>query len=186
MRKPRSYPMLVSIAILTVGLLSAERALAERCAKPHEQTALNARALQIELMVAALSCRHQALYNGFVRKFRGQLAEQGRSLRSFFERQHGAQGRKNLNAFITQLANGASRRSYNERVAFCVRASALFDQLLNSKPANFDVLLESAAFTRDHDIPSCGDMTNAHGKSIGYNDTRSDGTSSSSLVGPKR
>lgn len=186
MRKSNSACTLASITMLIAGLLTAEAALAERCAKPHEQTALSARALQTELMVAALSCRNQALYNAFIRKFRGELAEQGRSLQSFFQRQHGAQGRKNLNAFITQLANGASRRSYNERVAFCVRAAALFDQLLNAEPATLDALLESTTSTKDHNIPYCGNTTNAHGKSIGFNHSPSDGISGNTLAGRKQ
>ena len=80
--------------IITTGLLTADSAWADPCTDPVAQTALNTRALQTELMVAALSCGNRIHYNAFVIKYQGDLVKHGRSLQSFFQRKHGAAGRK--------------------------------------------------------------------------------------------
>ncbi len=156
---------LCKAATLTLGLLVADPVLAGACARPHERAALDTRTLQTDLMVAALSCRHQPLYNAFVRKYRGELLEHGRALQSFFRRQHGATGPKQLNGFITRLANGASRRSQRERRAFCARAAAMFDQLLHGKPMSLETLLDGTAM--DHGVPSCSETSVSQNLSAG-------------------
>ena len=104
--------------IITTGLLTADSAWADPCTDPVAQTALNTRALQTELMVAALSCGNRIHYNAFVIKYQGDLVKHGRSLQSFFQRKHGAAGRKNLNTFITRGWR------YHQRV--CKKVKAMY------------------------------------------------------------
>ena len=88
------------------------------------------RALQTELMVAALSCQARAHYNDFAVKFQDVLVKQGRALKSRFYQTHGkARGEKKLNAYVTALANKTSSRSISEGDKYCARAMTTFAQL---------------------------------------------------------
>lgn len=164
--KSRLTVTLASAAFVIRGLLNVDTAWAEACAQPHEHTALSARVLQTELMVAALSCGNRPLYNTFVRKFRDDLVKQGHSLRLFFARHYADRGEKDLNIFITRLANEASQRSNADRAAFCSQASSLFRQLSN------DDLLETlrdSTIAMRHRISSCGVYTPNQEENDGYN-----------------
>ncbi|MGH8613491.1 MAG: hypothetical protein ACREYF_16115 [Gammaproteobacteria bacterium] len=161
----RSALKLVSAAFVIRGLLNVDTAWAEACAQPHERTALSARVLQTELMVAALSCGNRLLYNAFVRKFRDDLVKQGHSLRLFFARHYAGRGEKDLNILITRLANEASQRSNADRAAFCSQASSLFRQL------SHDDLLETlrgSTIAMRHRIPSCRAYIENQGGNNGY------------------
>lgn len=154
--------------VITTGLFTADSGRADSCAGSVEQIALNSRALQTELMVAALSCGNRIRYNAFVIKYRGDLVKHGRSLQSFFQRKHGAAGRKNLNTFITRLANEASQRSSITHAAFCANSSSLFNRLLGATPVILEKLLERSSPTSSHDIAPCGGKINTNGKPIDY------------------
>ena len=156
-----------SAMVITTGLLTADPAWAVPCTSPVDQTAHKTRALQTELMVAALSCGNRIHYNAFVRKYQGDFVKHGRSLQSFFQRKHGAAGRQNLNTFITRLANEASHRSSITHAAFCANSSSLFDRLLSARPVTLEKILESST-TSSHDIAPCGGKSNTNGKPIGY------------------
>ncbi|MGH8658292.1 MAG: hypothetical protein ACREV4_07405 [Gammaproteobacteria bacterium] len=163
--KSRLTVTLASAAFVIRGLLNVDIAWAEACAQPHEHTALSARVLQTELMVAALSCGNRPLYNAFVRKFRDDLVKQGHSLRLFFARHYADKGEKDLNILITRLANEASQRSNANRAAFCSQASSLFRQLSN------DDLLETlrdSNIAMRHRIPSCRVYIENQGENNGY------------------
>ncbi|MGH8581069.1 MAG: hypothetical protein ACREVK_13465 [Gammaproteobacteria bacterium] len=164
--KSRSTLTRASAAFVISGLLNVDPAWAEACAQPHEHTALNTRVLQTELMVAALSCGNRPLYNAFVRKFRDDLVKQGHSLRLFFARHYAGRGEKDLNIFITRLANETSQRSNADRAAFCSHASSLFHQLLNDDL--LEMLHDSTTVMR-HRIPSCGVYIENGGENGGYN-----------------
>jgi hypothetical protein len=171
--------------VITTGLLTADPAWAGPCTGPIEQTALNTRALQTELMVAALSCGNRIHYNAFVRKYQGDLVKHGRSLQSFFQRKHGAAGQKNLNTFITRLANEASQRSSITHAAFCANSSSPFDRLLSATPVKLEKLLERSTATSTHDIAPCGGKINTNGKTIGYDFSGSKAIVGDNLKGPK-
>ncbi|MGH8488270.1 MAG: hypothetical protein ACREXS_05230 [Gammaproteobacteria bacterium] len=174
-----------SVMVIMTGLLTADSGWADPCTDPVEQTALDTRALQTELMVAALSCGNRIHYNAFVRKYRGDLVKHGRSLRSFFQRKHGAAGQKNLNTFITRLANEASQRSSITHAAFCANSSSLFNRLLGARPVTLEESLESSTTTSSHDIPPCGGKINTNGRTIGYGFSDSKAIVSDNLKGPK-
>lgn len=94
------------------------------------KAAFHVRALQTELMVAALSCKARAHYNDFAVKFQDVLVRHGRALKSRFHRAHGKKsGEKKLNAYVTALANKTSQKSVSEGDAYCARAMGTFAQL---------------------------------------------------------
>lgn len=149
--------------MVTLGTVMSGSANAAQCATPRDQVALDARVLQTELMVAALACQNQANYNAFVRKFRIQLVEQGRSLRKMFERQHGKAASRHLNALVTRLANEASQRSMAKRAGFCQEANLLFAEAMQIEPTSFQELVEKPAIQGRHGVPLCG-----AGRMVGY------------------
>ncbi|MGZ9107161.1 MAG: hypothetical protein ACXW3M_15440 [Rhodoplanes sp.] len=96
--------------------------------------ALNTRVLQTELMVAALSCDEQQRYNAFVTNYRSHLEAQGASLRAWFGRAYGSASESELNAFVTKLANDASKRSL-DAASYCASVGALLSEVLET-PTN--------------------------------------------------
>lgn len=94
------------------------------------KAAFHVRALQTELMVAALTCKARAHYNDFAVKFQHVLVRHGRALKSRFHQTHGkSAGEKKLNAYVTALANKTSAKSVSEGDAYCARAMTTFAQL---------------------------------------------------------
>lgn len=94
------------------------------------QAAFYVRALQTELMVAALSCQARAHYNDFAVKFQKVLVKHGQALKARFHQTHGkSKGEKKLNAYVTALANKTSSKQISEGDKYCARAMANFAQL---------------------------------------------------------
>ena len=94
------------------------------------KAAFHVRALQTELMVAALTCQARAHYNDFAVKFQDVLIKHGRALKSRFHLTHGkSKGEKKLNAYVTSLANKTSSRQISEGEKYCARAMTTFAQL---------------------------------------------------------
>jgi hypothetical protein len=69
------------------------------------------RRLQSTLMVAALRCDARPHYNEFVTVHKSALQENGRTLKQEFQRRHGRAGQREMDKFVTVLANEASARS---------------------------------------------------------------------------
>ena len=128
---------------------------ATACATPKDLAALNARVLQTELMVAALTCGEKARYNAFVMGFKSVLGDHGQSLRALFTRVHGAGGKRRLNGFVTKLANDASQGSLAVPGGYCTTASALFEEVLNTPPDDFDAMAEKPWIMGRHGFPPC-------------------------------
>jgi hypothetical protein len=107
-----------------------------------EVAAVNARLLQTEMMVAALTCDLRPQYNTAVRTFEKDLVRHGKALRKMFRRDHGASAQRRLDKYITQLANDASRRSNHDRASYCRTATTLFADVLASGPSGFDQMTQ--------------------------------------------
>lgn len=125
--------ILWSVAAIAAVALPAAGALAA-CYTPAEATAVHVRMLQSELMVAALACRESNpelgmidKYNGFVQRHSDGLVSHSRVLQSHFQTRYGAQHKRQLDVFVTALANDASKRSMTEK--FCDRAATLFGEI---------------------------------------------------------
>lgn len=142
--------IITSIALVIPGL-----AQAAPCAKQADQTALQVRMLQTELMVAALTCNQRTDYNSFVTRFKPQLSAQGKHLQVFFKTQYGAASSKALNGFITKIANESSRRGMMKRGAFCRNATRIHADSVKIKPASLTVLAETQPFAGLHGISAC-------------------------------
>ena len=138
-------------ALVLVFGAAGGAAAAPACFSKQEQRAHLVRQLQTELMVAALSCKNQALdlrgrYTAFVSKHGSKLAENADTLRSYFVRAHGKGSHmRQFDAYITALANEASKRSMGLD-SFCEDIQPVFDKVLDVKD------LESFAATtvKDH------------------------------------
>ncbi len=115
-------------------LLSAQGAWAG-CASSGELQSLGMRALQSELMVAALACGKKQDYNNYIGLFSQDLQWQGQQLKGYFSRNYGSQSERELNTFVTQMANQASRVSLNKSSQqYCSHASDLFNKVNTAFP----------------------------------------------------
>lgn len=125
------------------------------CVTAPEETALNTRVLQTELMVAALSCGEKDRYNAFVNTFKSQLAASGQALRTMFKRVYGSRGDYEMNAFVTRLANDASQRNSIGKAGYCASASRLFGETLATSPRDFDRLTAKPELSGLHGFSRC-------------------------------
>jgi len=114
----------VAAAMLVPTIASAA------CVRPAEKAAFDIRALQSQLMVAALSCAQQDDYNTFVRKFQTELGTAFRGVAGHFRRTAGSQHQRQLDQYITQLANGQSQLSIARGSFFCREQTPLFQAAL--------------------------------------------------------
>ncbi|MBC9180416.1 hypothetical protein [Pseudoroseomonas ludipueritiae] len=122
------------VRILAAGLTAvvvATPVLADTCLQPVERTAMEVRALQSQLMVAALACNKTDQYNAFVTRNQRDLGDAYKSVTSHFKRLHGnVQGQKQLDIYITQLANAQSQDGIDQGSFFCTNVAPLFQQAL--------------------------------------------------------
>ena len=95
-----------------------------------ELAAINVRALQSDLMVAALACDRQRQYDAAVARHAEELARTSRVLREMFEKSYAEAADAELDRYVTLLANWSSQRSMREGDAFCRMADSLFDAVL--------------------------------------------------------
>ncbi|MBP5859057.1 hypothetical protein KAJ83_18700 [Marivibrio halodurans] len=95
--------------------------------------AKSVRTLQSDMMVAALSCNARALYNNFAVSYRPDLMKHGKALKSYFQAVHGGASTRELNAYVTELANDASIRHARTGSAFCEAAEGVFADLIGTE-----------------------------------------------------
>jgi hypothetical protein len=147
--------VIISVATC-VSILTSSASYAASCASPIEEKALNARALQSYLMVAAISCGQQANYNTFMSKHGKSLAEQGRVLKGYFNRVYAKKANDKLNHFITYLANESSKRSLKiEDSAFCQASEEVFSRLSKNDSSQFFQLASASTYSEVHGIHGC-------------------------------
>lgn len=121
------------------------------CGDESELEAHRIRALQTQLMVAALSCGKQKEYNAFVRSHKSELQEHGRIFQSYFTRTHGAKGESAMNRYVTQLANQFAKQSAKSGVsAFCKEVS---ETLASAEDAH---ALKDVAYRFPGQVKACG------------------------------
>jgi len=144
------------IAFLAAVLISRNAAMpAEPCATASEQAALRSRAVQTDLMLAALNCDERARYNLFVQEFRQPLAVQSGRMRAYFQRAHGGAATEDMNAFVTRLANMASQRYIQEPSRFCAAAKEQLTELLAIKPAEYPTFAARQVVAPSAGVKSC-------------------------------
>lgn len=131
-------------------------AAAAVCANSSEREALDTRVLQTELVVAALSCGENQRYKAFVGRFENELIKRAGVMKKYFQRSHGGRANKEMNQFVTSLANEASQRSLAESATFCAGATKLFEDLMKVEPKELVKFASARPTAATHDVPLCG------------------------------
>ena len=142
----------ITAGIALAGMISGS-AYAAGCDDSRDKAAFHVRSLQTELMVAALTCGAKTHYNSFVTKFQNVLIVNGHALKKQFRIVHGAKADRELNAYVTALANRASQRSINKRDNYCSRAQRTFAAVSVMGPKEL-ASFATQRLTGDVDVPS--------------------------------
>ncbi|KAF0118655.1 MAG: hypothetical protein FD149_561 [Rhodospirillaceae bacterium] len=153
-----------------VGLWGSPAKAGTQCLSAAEQSVLETRVVQSELMVAALLCGERARYNAFVKRFESELVNRGDVLRSLFRRTYGQGASARLNRFVTDLANAASHRSLTAP-RFCAEAVTLFEALEQTPPSRLSDMAASRPSAGTHGFAGC-----ARGKKVDSGRKKSRGT----------
>jgi hypothetical protein len=135
------------------------------CFTDAEWRAAHVKALQLDLQVAALECAnvqgasYTNEYNSFVTRFNDRLAIEGKQLKAHFQRLYKGGSEKELDIFVTKVANDASDRSMKD-MSFCANSAGVFkDALAIDAPQ-----LEDAALTHVVDHSEIGEVCVAPAK----------------------
>lgn len=134
----------IGATAMILGALAGS-AGAAACADRLERESLNVRQLQTQLMVAALSCNQRADYNAFVTRFRPALADHSDVMKEYFHRVYGHRSAKEINSYVTRLANEASSLSIADRMAYCRASFDALAELLAAPAADLQTTLVRVA-----------------------------------------
>jgi hypothetical protein len=121
----------VWMAGVAAALIGPGAAIAA-CLQPAEKTAFDVRALQSQLMVVALTCQQQDDYNNFVRRHMNELNSAQRGVTSYHRRVHGAQHQRQLDLYITNLANSQMQAGITRGSFFCREQAPLFQMAMQA------------------------------------------------------
>lgn len=144
-----------AMAVL-MGSSAATGALAaERCAKTEDITAMQAAAVQQQLMVAALSCEAVPLYNSFVTAYQPELFAADRQLLKFFKRLKPRGGELDYHAFKTRMANMASQLSIHNIDLFCSNAKAAYGLALGPTKSTLAAFVATQPIVESSDYETC-------------------------------
>lgn len=119
--------------VLIAGCVAAgltSPAVAQGCVRPAERGAVDLRAVQSQLMVAAIACGRTEEYNVFVRRHQAELAAAHRTVFGVFRRAHAGQAQRQYDQYITNLANAQSQDGIRQGSHFCRDVGALFQAAL--------------------------------------------------------
>jgi hypothetical protein len=121
------------LALCLAATVGAEAKKALKCANPAEITAMQASAVQQELMDAALTCGEAALtnYNAFQTSYGPELRRSDRTLLQMFHRVLGfKKGDAAYNLYKTELASKAELRRLHGHQDFCTAANLVIGAAL--------------------------------------------------------
>ncbi|MHB0704631.1 hypothetical protein ACX4MT_21535 [Roseomonas mucosa] len=155
--KPSRF-LLAGLAAAFAG--AATPALAQSCIQPSEKTAFDVRALQSQLMVVALTCKHEDVYNEFVKRYNPQLHGAYKTIDASYRR---AGGQKALDSYITSLANVQSQEGIRMGSRFCQNSADLIKTALEA-PNDVTALSRLAVannLSNPHGRPECATTTAA-------------------------
>lgn len=120
----------MAFATLLAFSASEGTAFAKSCASDADYAALSLRVLQSDLLVAGLRCRKASKYNDFVTRFKTELKSNGGTLKKYYSKRYGGGGKRQLDLFVTRLANDSSRRAGTDTHGYCRQVPGLFDEVL--------------------------------------------------------
>lgn len=139
------------------ALIATEAAAAPACVRPKERTALEVRAVQTDLMVAALSCNFQPAYNKFMHRFGAALDRHTRTVHRFFDRSYGASGTSRATRYFTSFANRTALTSIGHLDQFCDHEASVLQAALAIPPNLLDTFASTqpAARLARRDFATC-------------------------------
>ena len=127
-----------------------------KCARPDEISAIQAAAIQQELMVAALTCNEIPRFNAFQTGYNKELRTSDGALQRMFVRLYGGrQGQSEYHAFKTRLANNSSMRSIHGITDFCHDASEVFAAALGPERPSLTAFVSGIEVSDPSPINSC-------------------------------
>lgn len=150
--------MMKAGALSLAGFLVAGNALAAsgKCAKANEMTAIQAAAVQQELMVAALTCDQVTNFNAFQTGFGPELRTADATLLKMFRRIFGGrQGETQFHAFKTRLANDSSIREIHDNQAYCKEAADVFAAALAPSKPTLAAFVSGVTIEEQSPVDSC-------------------------------
>lgn len=129
---------------------------ASRCATSDEVTAIQAAAIQQQLMVAALTCNQIEHFNAFQTSYSKELRRSDSSLEHMFRRLYAGHGEAEYHAFKTRLANDSSIRSIHDNQGYCHDAGMVFDAALISDKPTLASFVSGIEVVEQGPVDSCG------------------------------
>jgi hypothetical protein len=126
--RTKLFSGLAALALIAVGNQPA--LAAAQCMQAAERTAFDVRALQSQLMIAALTCGQQDDYNTFIQRHQRALSGAHQQIASHFDRMYGSAGEQQLDTYITNLANAQSQEAIRQGSFFCRQIKPLFQKAL--------------------------------------------------------
>jgi hypothetical protein len=144
-------------AIVLAVVTAASGALAApKCATSDEVTAIQAAAIQQQLMVAALTCNQIEHFNAFQTSYGKELRRSDASLERMFRRLYGGgPGEAEYHAFKTRLANNSSIRSIHDNEAYCHDAGIVFEAALIADKPSLASFVSGIEVTEQGPVDTC-------------------------------
>jgi hypothetical protein len=142
----------IALAVMTAatGAIGAPR-----CASSDEVTAIQAAAIQQQLMVAALTCNQIEHFNAFQTSYSKELRRSDAALERMFRRLYAGHGEAEYHAFKTRLANDSSIRSIHDNPGYCRDAGMVFDAALIADKPTLSSFVSGIEVTEPGPIDSC-------------------------------
>jgi hypothetical protein len=144
-----------AVALALIAATSGATA-APRCANSDEVTAIQAAAIQQQLMVAALTCNQIDHFNAFQTSYNKELRRSDASLLHMFRRLYAGHGEAEYHAFKTRLANDSSIRSTHDNAAYCHDAGIVFEAALIADKPTLSSFVSGIEVTEQGPVGSCG------------------------------
>lgn len=142
--------------LAALAVAGSAEAGALKCAKPAEVTAIQAAAVQQELMVAALTCHDISNFNSFQTSFNHELRASDNTLLGMFHRLYGyRKGEVEYHAFKTRLANDSSMRAIHNSLEYCQEATAAFAAALAPDKPTLATFVDGVKVTDSSPVDSC-------------------------------
>ena len=133
---------LAAVAVCAIAVTAGIGAsAATSCMRSEEKMALEVRAMQTDMMVAALSCNATREYNEFVTRFKSVLASHSNTLNGLFSRLYGRAGDREFLRYTTSLANQASLASATDTAEFCTSTIATLREVVGVALKDFEGLV---------------------------------------------
>src|SRR5438874_4329348 len=95
----------VAAAIIAVSSLAGEAWAQEVCAGAQDLTALQVASVQQQMVVGALTCAKDGLYNDFVTQYQDELIASDQALEAYFMKRAPKTGTDDYHSYKTKMAN---------------------------------------------------------------------------------